>query len=918
MPQPTTPAAPPDALSDPLRGAQYIWVDAPLTRNAFVVFRLRMDLAEVVPAELHLFADTRYRLIVNGRFVATGPGRFVTQFPEYDSHPIAEYLVIGPNEITVEVNFFGASSFQTMPDGRPGFIAALTGLASGPVLTPGPWTAHLGLGWHHDAPAYSFAQGPVEIRDLRVAETPVPVRVLAADECPWGELKAFSGTKLPFDRIEPAKLHRSGGLCGPATWVGFMAENSEMNRADGVESPSRPWVKFRTWLWSPRGQTTAIDCFWSVLHFRGETLRPQTNRDRGNHGTVTLDLESGWNELYGEVEVMTEFWAYLLGASAESGLRFSARPEAACAAAIQVSPVGDREAHSAPATCELPIGWREVDGDLARVTPARVMGWLKPVDDAVGELGDATHAGWTFTFTGEFHGHVSFEVESTAPAIIDVATDDWLRDDGTVALYRSNPFVDSVDRFLVPPGRHALSLFHPRGGKAVQIVARAEDGSEVAIRDVHIKNRLIWADCQPVFESSDALVLWAHRVSMDTLRYSTDDAYADCPWRERGSYIGDGLVNLHLNLQLTADLRTARRTFLTFARAQRADGQLPGCAPAWLRKPHEDFTLLWLVAAHDYWAYTGDTAFVREVWPTIGRIWDSPTWNGSNGADSNGDVHESGLWSLNRHRAFFDWGCLESERRGTAHAGINVLRVVAARRTAALARTIGADASRWEAEAHQTEAALFATLWDDTAGRLRPYLDADTPGLHFNVLALWGSVGSPAHHDRMLAAIEPAIRANREKGTSSAQFAGHLELFFLSFLLPALAEATHRQLASGQDRSEGGKWTELAETVIRDHYGFLREIGDDTLPECFGRVKDGVGSRCHSWSGAAGIYAIRHLLGLQLETPGDPDAFVVRPVPTSIGRLAAEVPHRHGPIRIVREGERVTWEAPSNVRIRRA
>ncbi len=93
-------------------------------RNQFVRFERWFHLQEIRGKfPLSLFADTRYRLRVNGAFVAAGPGRFVTQFPEFDTHELSPFLRPGANRISVEVNFFGASSYQSMPDGKPGFIA---------------------------------------------------------------------------------------------------------------------------------------------------------------------------------------------------------------------------------------------------------------------------------------------------------------------------------------------------------------------------------------------------------------------------------------------------------------------------------------------------------------------------------------------------------------------------------------------------------------------------------------------------------------------------------------------------------------------------------------------------------------------------------------------------------------------------
>jgi hypothetical protein len=105
--------------------SHFIWAERFVaSRNQFISFEQHVPQTDEGQVYLHLFADTRFRLWVNEVFVAYGPGRFVTQFPEYDSYDLSSYLTQGENLVRVEVNYYGSSSYQSMPDGQPGFIAA--------------------------------------------------------------------------------------------------------------------------------------------------------------------------------------------------------------------------------------------------------------------------------------------------------------------------------------------------------------------------------------------------------------------------------------------------------------------------------------------------------------------------------------------------------------------------------------------------------------------------------------------------------------------------------------------------------------------------------------------------------------------------------------------------------------------------
>lgn len=171
--------------------AQFIWTDAAGEgRNVFALFRRKLSLPSVPSrAEIHLFADTTYRLRVNGSVVHYGPSRFIPSHPEFDTIDITGHLVPGHNEILVEANSKGCSNYQSMPS-IGGFIA--WGLIGGEDLrTPGIWEACAPRAWVREAECFSFAQGAIEICDLRLFApdaqhwfTPVPL----AHQNHWGPL----------------------------------------------------------------------------------------------------------------------------------------------------------------------------------------------------------------------------------------------------------------------------------------------------------------------------------------------------------------------------------------------------------------------------------------------------------------------------------------------------------------------------------------------------------------------------------------------------------------------------------------------------------------------------------------------------------------------------------------------------------
>jgi len=865
---------------------RFVWLkDNVPWRNQFAKFDRTFELEEL-PQEfpLHLFADTRYRLQVNGEFVAAGPGRFVTQFPEFDTYELARLLRIGENLISVEVNFFGASSFQSMPDGRPGFIAwggnEKTGLA-----TPGAWRAFRLGAWRWDAPLFSFAQNPVEICDTRFSETgvPTPIVLLEGDDAPWGRLEPYSGAPIPYF-VQYPKLIELAGRIESCEWrIGFMSHDPNNYQKVGREIP-KPWTAFATWINSPREQFVTLSCFWSELLCNGHPVEIDTGTPHGNHGHCKLDLKGGWNLLTGKIQILSEYWAYCLGIPTASGISLHGCRDTACKEPFAVSPnVAYCKIHlPSPDDAGAPDDWLLHDGDSRLLTPARIMGWDSPAADSLRNIEfarlsevsriEAVEATWCFSFVGEFLGHLVLEVEAPEGALLDVAYDDWQTAQGGVALYQSNPFTDAADRFILRGGRQRVEVFHPRGGKLVEVTLRSPAGRvPLSLHGIFVRSRQTSGDDHTRFSSDSSILDWTWPVAMRTLIASTDEAFSDCPWRERGSYIGDGLVNIHLNLLLNRDYRSIRRTLRLFAQAQLPDGQLACCAPAWLRIPHEDFTLIWLLAVHDFCSLTGDPSLSEELWPTVQKIWASPTW----------ERHTSGLWNAGKTRLFIDWGVISSERKGDANAAINIFRFAAGKACARMATVLGKneEASAFNAEATGVETAMMKFLWNDTEGRFHPSLNENSAAVHANILALAFGLGDFETRSRILSYLEPKLRNNFAKGISGGPFSGYLELYFLHYALPALAE--HGR-------------PDLAEMIIDQHYGFLRTFDDDTLPECFCRVESSHGSRCHSWAGTPAIYAARYILGIRQAFPGNPRKLVFNPVVHGITRASGRIAHPDG------------------------
>ena len=105
-----------------------IWSPAaPAGKQAYVAFRNSFELdRKPASAPLHLFADSRYMLWVNGSHVLRGPCRFNPKRPEFDTLDIAPHLRAGANSIVVLVHHYPTTNGRIMKH-APGLTVLLEG-----------------------------------------------------------------------------------------------------------------------------------------------------------------------------------------------------------------------------------------------------------------------------------------------------------------------------------------------------------------------------------------------------------------------------------------------------------------------------------------------------------------------------------------------------------------------------------------------------------------------------------------------------------------------------------------------------------------------------------------------------------------------------------------------------------------------
>ena len=139
-----------------LNRAEWIWCQGEAQAKNFYLYCRRTFQVEDKPdrAVLHVTADSRYQLFVNGQFVGRGPARCLQEWQQYDTYDLRPFLRPGNNCIAAIVHQFGVET-HSYTLGRGGFFAQGDVEVHGrvfPLDTGSSWRVLQAPTWQRDVP----------------------------------------------------------------------------------------------------------------------------------------------------------------------------------------------------------------------------------------------------------------------------------------------------------------------------------------------------------------------------------------------------------------------------------------------------------------------------------------------------------------------------------------------------------------------------------------------------------------------------------------------------------------------------------------------------------------------------------------------------------------------------------------------
>ena len=378
------------------------------------------------------------------------------------------------------------------------------------------------------------------------------------------------------------------------------------------------------------------------------------------------------------------------------------------------------------------------------------------------------------------------------------------------------------------------------------------------------------------FRCSDEELNRIWEVSARTLELTTQEFFMDGIKRDRWVWSGDAIQSYLMNYYLHFDSECVKRTIR----------QLRGKDPVTAHvNTIMDYTFYWFTSIIDYYQYTGDADFIREIYPRMQSLMDYVLSRTNADGMAEGQPDD---W------IFVDWVDFPMHKRG-ALAFEQLLLVRALNAMASCASLLSlSEADRYEALASNLLKKTRQTFWSEKRhaflhaleeGRLNPQITRFP-----NIFAILYGYASPQEADDIL----PHVLQNPSVDAITTPYMRFYEL-------AALCQMGQHGTVLSQIKAYWGGMLNLGATSFWEKYN-PHEQGAQHLA-MYGRPYGK--SLCHAW-GASPLYLLgRYFLGVHPTAPGFSE-YEVRPVLGGLKWMQGSVPTPFGLIRITMDDRQVS------------
>jgi len=446
---------------------------------------------------------------------------------------------------------------------------------------------------------------------------------------------------------------------------------------------------------------------------------------------------------------------------------------------------------------------------------------IKPTE--ITKLGDAAYL---LDFGTEITGQLYFKAKGTPGQKVIIKHAEELNEDGTIR-YEMRCNCKYYEECTLSGGEDEFEFFDYKAFRYAQI----ECDSDVFFTDTFsaiVRHAPFTAHSKIKTDIPHLAGIWD--ICKNGVKYGAQEAFLDCPSREKGQYLGDFTVSGLSHLYLTGNAEMYKKTLFDFAESAFICDGIMAVAPGSFMQEIADFSLQYPLQVLHYYNATKDIEAVRTLYPTIdGILKYFSRFERADGLLENA-VEKWNLvdWPKNLRDGY------EADPTKPMHNVINAFYICANQCAEQLAAVLGIGR---EKKSESLTTAYTNAFYDAETKLFYDDAEKSHAALHANVLPLYlGIVPADA---------EDTIKAfTLNKGLACG-------VQFSFFVLKALCKI--------------GAWEDALTLILNEsEHGWVNMLreGATTCFESWGKEQKGNTSLCHPWASAPIIVLLEDVLNL--------------------------------------------------------
>ena len=896
--------------------AKYIWFNkGDTSRNPYAAFRKSFEIdniSNIKNAEFNIFADTVYKLYVNGVFVGFGPVRFDPRYPQFDAYDLTPYLKNGKNAISVIANFFGHKTYKNVPE-----IAAMIawGKIGGVDLSTNNknWKCKEYAACTRYTPKLSFAlnaqmfydQGKFDENWIKsdYDDSGWENAVELENQNHFGELIP---REIPFMSMEkiPAKTNTRVFPLNKNEDIYSYSIELPFRNDDGFrkQTTHNDTVEWETFIYSPCKQDVIAGTFYETVFVNDILCEPKfEDESKPLRFNFIMKLNEGWNSLKGSVRIYQDIYDNYLALPKNKELIVSADKNKDSGNIFKYTKIVLKGAEKE---------WAYATIKDKAESPCREASW-----DTYGNTAEAIAPdkldgftfskslypdGFTLMFDMEYMHLVfpHFIFKGVKGATIDLIYNDRYWGDGKHI--RQESWIPLGDRLVCSDDTADWSPVQPRGFKYINITVR-NTSSDVTLEKFEFISAHYPVKKTGRFECSDQGLNNIWQMCARTQSVNMEDAYDDCVDRERGLYVLDTLVQYNNNLACFGDQKLMKRALEVYAQSIHPKGQFRCIYPNTGDYVLPDFSLYVVEGFYDYYRYTGDKKLVETWWDSI--MTNMNVFNALSDERPDylldADPPDPNNPNDKRTRHLGDGGC-------TKNTGINCifssLYLIVLRGAQFLAKEIGKEKD-YEAMTKRIEVlekSIPAAFWDEEKGLFSDNTEMKYFSPHASLFAVRAGTVSDDKLKIIQQTLKPLLDpffGNGYDGFGGTAFSTSYGYYIFDSLYKA------------------GMY-ETAEYCMKEGWGWFLSKGLKTTPEHFTLEA----SQCHAWTASPAYIMSRYILGVNFDVKQGLNNVTIDVKTFGVTWAKGVFPHPLGDIEINwhKDGEEIIFDkisAPDGVNV---